>query len=1207
MSEIPKAYEPQAVEAKWYQFWLDHGCFTADPARVSERRPAYSIVIPPPNVTGVLTMGHVLNNTIQDILARKARMDGKEVLWLPGTDHAGIATENMVAKQLRKEEKKTKQDLGREEFIQRVWAWKEKHGGIIIQQLKKLGCSCDWTRERFTMDPEYVRCVQRVFVDLYQKGLIYRGKRMVNWCPVSLTALSDEEVVMKEQKGFLYYFKVEVAAPAEFTGSAPAPGAGASARAGGSGRANSSTAPSISTPPDAADEASAAAREARALPGSDGKIWLTIATTRPETIPADTAVAVNPKDPRYAHLVGKHVRRALPLEDQTLIPIIADEHIDIEFGTGVLKVTPAHDAADFDIGQRHHLPVIDVLNPNGTMNKLAGKDLVGLDRAEARKKAAELLEAAGALVKTEPYVNNVGFSERADVPIEPRLSEQWFLKYPGVDEARACVEQPEKQNAPGGKPLVAHPVEGTLGSQPAPGAADLGGASTLVPHRHVSEDMIIQTAPSASGNSAQLVEHSKAAQMRFHPDRWAKVYDHWMANIKDWCISRQLWWGHRIPVWYNEEAKAKLEKKLPVIEVSGNELSGANIKELRAAAWDFAEKHSLLNRTFRNDETGWDILVRPASLEHAFTHLGPPNIKVVVALPEIIRSAVKVGTLWHVPENENFKRVHLFVAVARVAGELYQVKITVKEHVNGQKLYDHQLFKVEAPDGVSPMPAAVASEPTRPTSGAELQIGVLFRDVNTDTTFVRCQIESPGEGWSQDPDVLDTWFSSWLWPFATMGWTGDKETDARNETLKKFYPTTDLVTGPDIIFFWVARMIMAGYEYMGEMPFRNVYFTGIIRDKQGRKMSKSLGNSPDPLDLIARYGADALRFGTMRSAPLGQDILFDEQNVELGRNFCNKLWNACRFRQMQGGESEGEINPALLTSDDRWILLRLDQAIREVSQAFAEYKFSDATATLYRFFWSEYCDWYVEASKAAFGNAERGTRNAEQRKLAANKLAVIDFVLGHLLRLFHPFLPFITEELWQGMGFHREMPAGQGGRTIMFAPWPKAFSDDEKAWFGLDEAADQVARAKYDLVTLGRNLKAQFNVPAGKRVKFILKPAGALPPAEAEVIKTLLNAEPLELVNADCPPPKGLPVAANALGALYLPLEGLVDFAAERARLTKELARARAEVARVQDKLANPNFAQKVPARVLEEHQKRLADWRGKVAQVEQALANLPG
>jgi valyl-tRNA synthetase len=951
MSEIPKAYEPQSVETKWYDFWLEQQCFTADPARVSATRPAYSIVIPPPNVTGVLTMGHVLNNTIQDILARKARMEGKEVLWLPGTDHAGIATQNVVEKTLKKAgEIKHRDDLGREALVAKIWEWKEKYGGIILKQLRALGASCDWGRTRFTMDPEYSRCVQQVFVDLYKKGLIYRGKRMVNWCPASLTALSDEEVVMKEQKGFMYHFRVEVVE----------------------------------------------------LPGT----FLTIATTRPETIPADTAVAVNPNDPRYQHLVGKHVYRALPLDvpkEQRIIPIVADEHVTFDFGTGVLKVTPAHDKADYEIGLRHKLPVIDLLTPDGKLTAEAGAELAGLDRFVGRKRAAEILEAAGALDKAEPYVNNVGFSERADVPIEPRLSEQWFLKYPSVEESKACV---------------------------ADGA------------------------------------------MKFFPDRWAKVYDHWLNGIQDWCISRQLWWGHRIPVWRKRGVQ-----------------------------------------------------------------LDPEHVL-------IYGEALEAGARWE----------------ERKAGQETEVSY----------------WRVISQD----------------KEGLHLEVA-------THSDVEAHWLEK--NGYTQDPDVLDTWFSSWLWPFATMGWTDDKATDANNATLKAFYPTTDLVTGPDIIFFWVARMIMAGYEYMGDLPFRNVYFTGIIRDKQGRKMSKSLGNSPDPLDLIAKYGADALRFGVMRAAPLGQDVLFDEQSVELGRNFCNKLWNACRFRQMMGTSDsviEGEINPELLTADDRWILLRLDQAIREVTQAFTEYKFSDATATLYRCFWGEYCDWYVEASKAAF--------HGDNEKLKANKLAVIDFVLGNLLRLFHPFLPFITEELWHGMGYAQDLPDDRGGKTLMFATWPKAFSDDEKAYFGLDETADRVAQAKYDLVSLGRTLRRELKLDPAKKLKFILKPAGELPPAEVEVLKLLLNAEAVEVVAPDWTPDKGTPSAGNTLGELYLPTTGLIDFAAERARLTKELETIRAEIAKVETKLANPAFAQKVPAKVLEEHRQRLVDWQAKEKQVLIGLENLP-
>jgi valyl-tRNA synthetase len=959
--ELPKAYEPQSVESKWYDFWLEKKLFVANE---NSAKPSYSIVIPPPNVTGILHLGHVLNNTIQDILARKARMEGKEVLWLPGTDHAGIATQVMVEKKIRKEEHKTRHDIGREEFLKRVWEWKEKHGGIIIDQLKKLGASCDWTRERFTMDPEYSRCVQRVFVELYKKGLIYRGKRMVNWCPATQTALSDEEVIMKQQNGSLYYFKVEVAEQ----------------------------------------------------PGT----FLSIATTRPETIPADTAVAVNPKDPRYSHLIGKHVLRPLPPElprERKLIPVIGDEHVDFEFGTGILKVTPAHDKADFEIGQRHNLAVVDVLNPDGTMNELAGNDLKGLDRFKARKLAGEKLAELGALDKEEPYSNNVGFSERADVPIEPRLSEQWFLKYPSVRASTEVVT---------------------------------------------------------------------SGRMKFFPDRWAKVYEHWMSDIHDWCISRQLWWGHRVPVWRVEFTRD-----------------------------DFRKSEKL--------EHLIESLCRLADRE-------PPDGK-------------------------------------------------YRYMVSGQK---------KAEDLGDGMFAFERGEMVFQISETERN---KFSLVALTTSPVRANVFDEA-GLQQDPDVLDTWFSSWLWPFATMGWPES------TPTLKKFYPTTDLVTGPDIIFFWVARMIMAGYEFMGDMPFRNVYFTGIIRDKQGRKMSKQLGNSPDPLDLINKYGADALRFGVMRSAPLGQDVLFDEKDVELGRNFCNKLWNACRFRQMHSGAVQGEIAAKLLTSDDKWILLKLGAAIQEVSDALAEYKFNEATQTLYRFFWSEYCDWYVEASKAVLHGTDAAAK--------ANTLAVIDFVLSHTLRMFHPFLPFITEELWHGMGYNEDMPETQGGQSIMYAPWPKPFDAQFGAFYGLDNESLEFVDAKYELITLGRNLRRENNISSSKKARFILKPAVDLPPNDVAVLQILLNAEPLD-VDPSYQPKKGAPTAHSDLGDLYLPLEGVVDLEAEKARLRKKLESIDAEIAKVQQKLSNPAFTQKVPSAVLKEHQQRLADWQAEKQRVESALRALEG
>jgi valyl-tRNA synthetase len=835
--------------------------------------------------------------------------------------------------------------------------------------------------------------------------------------------------------------------------------------------------------PNVEREARSTAPGAGALP--EEKIFLTIATTRPETIPGDTAVAVNPKDPRYAHLIGKHVVRPLPAElprEQKLIPIIGDEHVDFEFGTGVLKVTPAHDKADFEIGARHKLAQIEVIDAKGHMNDAAGADLRELDRFKARKVAVEKLTELGALEKEEPYTNNVGYSERADVPIEPRLSEQWFLKYPSVEKARGCVEQ-----------------AGSTGCQPVPPGDSPGGMGAGDQTQSAAARAMMSSAIPAgrlpAGTGQWPVPPGK---MQFHPDRWAKVYDHWMGGLQDWCVSRQLWWGHRIPVWSKKANEgdagfSSLQNQLNVLKQTG------------------ALIHINLYTPHARNEGGANILQRD-------------------------------------PQENYFVRLD------------------------------------------------VAVDPT------EEKIVLLLEQ----------------NGFTQDPDVLDTWFSSWLWPFATMGWP--EQTD----TLKKFYPTTDLVTGPDIIFFWVARMIMAGYEYMGELPFQNVYFTGIIRDKQGRKMSKSLGNSPDPLDLIAKFGADALRFGVMRAAPLGQDILFDEQNVELGRNFCNKLWNACRFRQMVGQASrlsptdsenisknetgatpvlqyevQGEIEPTLLSSDDKWILLKLDAAIREVTIALNEYKFSDATAALYRFFWSEYCDWYVEACKAVFFGTDAARK--------ANTLAVIDFVLSHTLRLFHPFLPFITEELWHGMGYATDMPENQGGKTIMFAPWPLPLDDDFKSHYGLSSDDEKFVEARNELVSQGRNLRREANISTAKKIRYVLKPVNFLPPHDIEVIRLLLNAEAVE-VKENYQPAKGTLTARTELGELFLPLEGLrsaEELAAEKTRLTKELEKIEAEISKVEQKLANPSFTQKVPPQVLQEHQQRLAEWQAKRGQVKAALDSL--
>ncbi len=901
---IPKAYDPTQVEDRWYARWLDQGFFHA---KVYSHKPAYSIVIPPPNVTGVLTMGHVLNNTLQDILARRARMLGKEVLWLPGTDHAGIATQTVVERELRKE-KKNRRDLGREKFLARVWEWKEKHGGIIIQQLKKLGCSCDWARQRFTMDENYDRWVTEIFVRLYRKGLIYRGKRMVNWCPKSLTALSDEEVITKMTSGFLYHMKYEIA-----------------------------------------DDDARGKTDLDSRGKTAKRKYLEIATTRPETLMGDTAVAVNPDDKRYKKYIGKHCWRPFPREK---IPIIADEHIDPAFGTGVLKVTPAHDKADFEIGQRHKLPVIDIFNPDATLNELAGPEFKGLDRFDARKVAVEKLKELGLLVREEPYQNNVGYSERADVPIEPRLSEQWFLRYPKTKETLEAVLKDE---------------------------------------------------------------------VHFHPERWKKTFEHWMTNLQDWCISRQLWWGHRIPAWYHRE-----------------------------------------------------------------------------------NGQIHVGM--------------------------------------------------------------------HPPGWSEFQAG-------------------DDKNWVQDPDVLDTWFSSWLWPFATM--------DA--EVRKKFYPTTDLVTGPDIIFFWVARMIMAGFEFMEEKPFSNVYFTGIIRDKRGVKMQKSLGNSPDPLDLINRYGADGLRFGVIRIAPQGQDIHFDEQEIEQGRNFCNKLWNACRFRQMQNPAPKlrlEELKAGDLASDEKAILWRLNRAILEINILYSRYEFSQIAQKLYDLFWGCYCDWFMEASKASLLSDD------ERRRSVC--LAVMDHCLSVILRLLHPYVPFITEELWQSMGYAgADSQASVDARsTIMLAPWPEPLEERLNPELGLTEDMVNFVEAKYALITAGRNLKAEYKIPPNKKVRFVLKPEieRALVEEELSSIKILLNAESIELA-ADGK--LGTPATITPFATIHMPLEGLVDTEMERKRLQGKVAKIEKDLQAVAAKLANPNFATKAPPAVVEEtkaNQKSLAEELAKIQEQLKAL-----
>jgi valyl-tRNA synthetase len=899
MPELPKTYDPTTVEPKWYARWEEAGYFRAD---AHSAKPPYSIVIPPPNVTGILTLGHVLNTTIQDILARRARMQGFEVLWLPGTDHAGVGTQTAVEKNLRQTENKTRQDLGREEFIRRVVEWTEKHGGIIIKQLKRLGCSCDWSRQRYTFDDDYVRAVENVFIDLYRKGLVYRGRRMINWDPAAQTALSDEEVIARPQKGKLYYVRYELV-------DEPTP-----------------------------------ARAALTLAGSPPPRFIEVATTRPETIMADTAVAVHPEDPRYLALIGMQVWRPLAREK---LPIVGDAAIDPKFGTGVLKVTPAHDTLDFEIGVRHSLPVIDVLHPDGRINCPAVPELDGLDRFAAREKAAELLAQANLLAKEEPHENNVGFSQRSEVPIEPRLSEQWFLRYPKTKEALDVVR-----------------------------------------------DHLI----------------------RFFPRHWEKVYAQWLENIRDWCISRQIWWGHRVPAWYRRKSQI-------------------------------------------------------------------PN-----------------------PKSQE---------------------------------------------------------------GEEIYVGI--------------EPPSDPENWRQDDDTLDTWFSSWLWAYETM----DKE------TRRKFYPTSVLVTGPDIIFFWVARMIIAGLEFKpgkterieDNIPFRDVFLTGLIRDRQGRKMSKSLGNSPDPLDLIGKYGADGLRFGLMRIAPIGQDIAFDEKQIEEGRNFATKLWNAARFRQMHGpSEAQPQINKPTLSIYSVEVLARFNELLVAVEDAYREYKFNEVAQRLYDFFWGDYCDWFVEAAKTDIFSDD------EARKKSV--LAVMDFVLSGFLRVLHPFMPHITEELWSLFGF------GDGG-TIQFAGLPTPPLGGVSAQI-VSNARHAVAEI-YETIQAGRNLRATSRVPSNQKANFILRPAPSIDEKEIPTMARLLNATELKL-DPKFEAAAGVPVAVTPLGELFL-IIATADKAAERERLDKEIARLEGELRTVNAKLSNASFVERAPSAVVEEHRKRKADFTEQLSQLRQARA----
>jgi valyl-tRNA synthetase len=880
-------------------------------------------------------------------------MEGKEVLWLPGTDHAGLATQTAVEKHLRQTEKKTRHDFTREKFVARVWKWKEEFGGIITKQLRKIGASCDWSRERFTLDKDYERAVQQVFVRLYNEGLIYRGTRMVNWCPGSLTAISDEEVIPTKQKGFLYYVRYELVSE---------------------GR-DGSPLPSHSMLSDSGD-----AKGLASLPKD-----LTVATTRPETIMADVALAVKPGG-KWAHLIGRHVWRPLHRE---AIPIIADEAVEEGFGTGVLKVTPAHDKTDYEIGRRHNLPVIDILTPRAKINDPGDHDaaeLHGMDRFDARKRSAEMLKERGLLVKEEPYENTVGFSERANEAIEPRLSLQWFMKYPNIPEALALLRD---------------------------------------------------------------------GHVKFHPEHWTKVYEHWLENIQDWCISRQVWWGHRIPVWYSVGSRRTPGGGLP---------SGSGGPDYLLSGSPQA--------------TGSD---QPTAARRA-------------------------------------------AATAEISPELV------------------------------------------------------------------CQIESPGPDWVQDEDSLDTWFSSWLWAYETMR--------TEDGTRRKFYPTSALVTGPDIIFLWVARMLVAGLHFKpnGEkkteaetleanLAFKDVYFTGLIRDKQGRKLSKSLGNSPDPLDLIAKYGADGLRFGLVRIAPQGADIRFDEKQIEEGRNFCNKLWNICRFRTMHGpidSNAEPWKHSRSIFADELLKYLHvLLEGERSALAALNQFNFSEAASQLYDFVWNDFAARFVEAAKIDFNQADSPTR--------AGTLATFDYVMSHVLRLLHPFAPFVTEELWCDLGF--------GTETIQTTLWPTQ-SPRPKTW-------SPRALWVYALADMGRQLRGEYKIPPNKKVPFQLRIKfnstwQSDPPTEneLEVLKALLNASDLKLT--DLPPPpiaeRNNPVPGRLVDLgddpwLYTDFMGwismiaidLIDPAVERDRLTKELAKVEKDLEQTRRKLGDANMLAKAPPAKIEE------------------------
>jgi len=876
---MEKTYDPKPVEDKWYARWEEAGCFGADPNAEGE---PYSIVIPPPNVTGRLHIGHALNNSIQDILVRWKRMSGYNAVWIPGTDHAGIATQSVVERKLR-EDGQSRREMGREAFVERVWQWKEEYGSTIINQLRRMGCSCDWSRERFTMDEGLSDAVKEVFIRLYEEGLIYQGNYIINWSPALQTALSDDEVEYEEVKGHLYHIRYPV----------------------------------------------------------EGGGHIVVATTRPETLMGDVAVAVNPRDKRYEDLKTKNV--ILPVIGREL-QVIEDDYVDPEFGTGIVKITPAHDPNDFEMGQRHDLTPINVMNPDGSMNEEAGP-YAGMDRFECRKQLLKDLEAQGLLEKIEDHVHQVGHCYRSKCVIEPRLSLQWFVKMaPLAKRAKAAVE---------------------------------------------------------------------SGEVKFVPERWNKVYMNWMDNIRDWCISRQLWWGHRIPVYYCDST----------------------------------------------------------------------------------------GEVW-----------------------------------------------------------ASRDTPTASPSGA---------------TDIR-----------QDEDVMDTWFSSWLWPFSVHGWPDE------SEALNTWYPSSDLVTAPDIIFFWVARMVMAGTTFMKDVPFRTVYLHGVVRDKQGRKQSKSLGNSIDPLEVIDEFSADSLRFSLITLNATGQDVRIGENDFEMGRNYCTKIWNAARFLQMQG-EDSGEIHPDLLSSDDRHLLTRLNETIRSVNEHLERYRFNDYSHELYSFIWHDFCDWYVEYAKEPL----RG----EHSDRKAHTLAVMNHVFRKALKLLHPLMPFLTEELWHEMGY-----AGEA-EFLMKADWPEAFDKETRSAWGLTKANMEFVVSKRDLIRAARQLRADYNIKPSQEIDFIVKPvsgdmAGSL---EGELESLNLLVKGTVTIDSGYTPEGAAPGLVSKAGNVFMPADGLIDVEAEVERLTKQLEELIGHIDRSNARLNNEAFISKAPAEVVEQHRAKQQELVEKADKIRALLKSL--